>query len=99
MDIFVPIKPPGENRITEIAPFKAVFYRAIGNDAAKLKYEAFDVMINWVEKNGFAGNGPYKLGVMYGETVVYETFCEVYYKYDIEDGLPSENGKVRIKDS
>jgi AraC family transcriptional regulator len=98
MDIFVPIKPPRENKISEISPFKAVFYRAIGNDAAKLKYEAFDVMINWVEKNGFAGDGPYKLGVKYGETVDHDTFCEVYYKYDIEDGLPKENGKVRIKD-
>ncbi|MDQ0059136.1 DNA gyrase inhibitor GyrI [Paenibacillus harenae] len=55
MDIFVPIKLPSDNRITEVAPFKAAFYRAVGNDAAKLKYEAFDVMINWVEKHRHAG--------------------------------------------
>jgi AraC-like DNA-binding protein/predicted transcriptional regulator YdeE len=98
MDIFVPIKPPTENRITEIAPFKAVCYRATGNDAAKLKYEAFDFMIKWVEKYDFAENAPYKLGVKYGETVDHETFCEVYYKYDAEDGLFSDNDKVMIKD-
>lgn len=98
MDIFVPIKLPSDNRIMEVAPFKAAYYRAVGNDAAKLKYEAFDVMINWVETNRFAVNAPFKLCVKYGETEEHETFCEVFYKCSDNDLLPSETDKVRTKD-
>lgn len=98
MNIYVPIEEPTANKIIEIAPFKAGYYRAIGNDAGKLKYEAFDVMMNWVEKNGFAMNESYKLGVKYGETNEHETFCEIFYKCIEEDWMRAENDSVKLKE-
>lgn len=98
MDIFVPIQWPTDNKIIEIAPFEAVYYRAVGNNAAKLKYEAFDVMINWVEKHRLQENVPYKLGVKYGETEEYETFCEIFYQCDDEDWIQAEADIMKKKD-
>lgn len=97
MDIFVPIKWPTDNKIIEIGPFEAVYYRAVGNNAAKLKYAAFDVMINWVEKHCLQEKVPFRLGIKYGETDEYETYCEVFYKCDDVPGLITAHSKVKKK--
>lgn len=98
MDIYVPIRLPSDNRIVEEAPFKGAYYRAVGQDAAKLKYEAFDVMINWAEKHRSSDKSPFKLGVKYGETAEHETFCEVFYPCGHDDRPPTETDMVKIKD-
>lgn len=36
-DIYVPIKPPSENKIEIVPSFEPVYFRAVGNDLAKLK--------------------------------------------------------------
>lgn len=77
--------------------FEAVYYRAVGNDLAKLKYEAFDVMLNWVEKNGFAIGTSFKLGVKYGETDDHQSFCEVFYKLTAAKSEPINLDKVKLK--
>lgn len=97
MDIYVPIRPPSENRIENVPSFEAMYYRALGNDLVKLKYEAFDVMINWVEKNGFANDSSFKLGVKYGETDDHESFCEIFYKLTEEKAVLINSDKVKLK--
>jgi DNA gyrase inhibitor GyrI len=69
----------------------------VGNDLAKLKYEAFDVMINWVEKNGMTDNASFKLGVKYGETEEHESFCEVFYKLRQQHAEPLPSDRVKFK--
>ncbi|MFC6331011.1 effector binding domain-containing protein [Paenibacillus septentrionalis] len=97
MDIYVPIKSPSENKIEIVPSFEAVYYRAVGNNLAKLKYEAFDVMINWVEKNGFANDTSFKLGVKYGETDDHESFCEIFYKLTKAKAMFINSDKVKLK--
>ncbi len=80
MDVFIPLKPPAEAEIEEIAPYEAACYRAVGSDVAKLKNEAFDRMMNWVEKHRRHDADAYELGVRYGETDEQESYCEVFYK-------------------
>lgn len=96
MDIYVPIKPPSHNRIENVPAFEAAYYRAIGNDVAKLKYEAIDAMINWVEKNRHANGSSFQLGVMYGETNEHESFCEVFYIINDESAIV-ENTEIKVK--
>lgn len=99
MDIYVPIRTPPDIRFVDVPPFEAVCYRAIGNDLAKLKYEAFDVMLHWVEKYLPKGEAPFKLGVRYGETEEYESFCEVFYRLAEEDKIKDgmNTGKVKLR--
>lgn len=97
MDIYVPIKRPSDDRIEIVPSFEAVYYRAVGNDLAKLKYEAFDVMINWVERNAVANRADFKLGVKYGETDEHESFCEVFYKLTEAITTAEDLKKVKLK--
>ena|GEM_PF-1564376 len=96
MDIYVPIKPAAYNRIEEVPSFKAAHYRAVGNELAKLKYEAFDVMINWVEKNRLAEGASFKLGVRYGETDDHESYCEVFFILEEQAAIADDLGKITI---
>ncbi|MEO3945798.1 helix-turn-helix domain-containing protein [Gorillibacterium sp. CAU 1737] len=97
MDIFIPIRRPTENRIIELPSREAVHYRAVGDDLGKLKYEAMDAILNWVERNGLANGPQVKLGVRYGETEEQESFCEVSFDLtDVPTGW-AETEKVKRK--
>jgi len=97
MDVYVPIKPPSHHTIEHVEPFQAAFYRAVGNDLSKLKVEAFDVMINWVEKSGVANDSSFRLGVKYGETDEHESYCEVFYKNPRQEAVSVHSDQVQVK--
>ena len=96
MDIFVPIKLPEETRMIDIPSFEAFHYCAVGNDLSKLKYEAVDMMLKWVEKSRYKFVAPLKLGIRYGETEEYESFCEVFFKAPLNSEF-IETDKVKGK--
>src|SRR5690606_25077346 len=75
MDVFIPLKRP-DDRIVDVKAYEAAAYRAVGPDRAKLKLEAFDKMINWVERQSGRLAGAFELGARYGEVDAHDSFCE-----------------------
>jgi len=98
MDIYIPLSPPTGNRIEDVAPFITACYRAEGSDGDRLKYEAFDRMIRFVEQLRQGTAGGYELGVRYGDTDEHEMYCEVFYKLaENERGCIDRVGDIRIR--